>query len=126
VTFIEKPQNVSGDARVFGDARVYGNARVSGDALVSGDARVFGNARVSGNARVAHAGDLLTVSLGDYIATAHKDAKVGIRLTVGCSSHGLEEWAQRGPEILAENQAEEYEEHLRLVIELAAQSVEWA
>ena len=44
---------VSGDARVSCDAEVYGNAQVSGDAWVSGDARVCGNARVLGNAKVS-------------------------------------------------------------------------
>jgi len=43
---------VSGDARVYGDAWVYGNAEVYGDARVSGNAEVYGDARVSGNAEV--------------------------------------------------------------------------
>ena len=56
--YIEKEENLSGDAwvsgeaRVYGDAEVYGNARVSGNAEVYGDAEVYGNARASGNARV--------------------------------------------------------------------------
>ena len=56
--YIEKEDNLSGDAWVSGDARVYGNAWVSGDALVcdnawvSGDAFVYGNALVSGDALV--------------------------------------------------------------------------
>ena len=44
--WVEKIDNVSGDAWVYGDARVYG------DAWVYGDARVYGDAWVSGNARV--------------------------------------------------------------------------
>ena len=48
--YIEKEDNLSGNAWVFGDARVSGNAEVSGNALVFGYARVFGDARVSGNA----------------------------------------------------------------------------
>ena len=57
--YIEKIENlygdawVSGDAWVFGNARVYDNARVFGDAWVSGDARVSGNARVYDNAMVS-------------------------------------------------------------------------
>ena len=43
---------VSGNACVSCDAEVYGNAQVYGDAWVSGDARVSGNARVYGNACV--------------------------------------------------------------------------
>jgi len=62
--FLEKEENLSGNAwvfgnaevfgnaRVFGDAEMTGNARVSGDAWVFGNAEVFGNARVSGNAEV--------------------------------------------------------------------------
>jgi hypothetical protein len=38
--FIEKIENLSGNAWVSGDARVSGNAQVYGDALVSGKAKV--------------------------------------------------------------------------------------
>lgn len=63
--FIEKEDNLSGDAwvadnaRVSGNAWVFGTARVSGNAWVYdnaqvfGDAQVFGTARVSGNAWVS-------------------------------------------------------------------------
>ena len=51
--YIEKEDNLSGNAWVFGDARVSGNAEVSGNARVSGNAEVSGNARVSGNAEVS-------------------------------------------------------------------------
>ena len=50
--YIEKEENLDGDAWVCGDARVYGNAKVYGDAQVCGNALVYGNARVSGNAQV--------------------------------------------------------------------------
>ena len=50
--YIEKEDNLSGDAWVSGDAKVYGNAKVSEDALVSGDAEVYENAKVYGNAQV--------------------------------------------------------------------------
>ena len=50
--FIEKENNLSGNAWVSDNARVYGNARVSGDARVSGNARLAGKARVYGNAWV--------------------------------------------------------------------------
>ena len=50
--FIEKEENLDGDAWVSDDARVYGNAKVSDDALVYGNARVYGNAWVCGDARV--------------------------------------------------------------------------
>ena len=50
--YIEKEDNLSGNAWVSGDALVYGNARVYGDALVYGNARVYGDAEVYGNAEV--------------------------------------------------------------------------
>ena len=43
---------VSGDAKVSGDAQVYGDAQVSGDAKVYDDAWVCGDAKVYGNAKV--------------------------------------------------------------------------
>ena len=51
--YIEKEDNLSGDAWVSGDALVYGNAKVSGDALVCDNALVSGDAFVSGNALVS-------------------------------------------------------------------------
>ena len=50
--FIEKEDNLSGDAWVAGNAWVSGTARVSGNAWVYDNAQVSGNARVSGNAWV--------------------------------------------------------------------------
>ena len=50
--YIEKEDNLSGDAWVYGNARVSGNAQVCGDAWVYGNAWVSGNAQVSGDARV--------------------------------------------------------------------------
>ena len=50
--FIEKEENLDGDAWVSDDAQVYGNAQVSGDARVYGNAQVSGDARVSGKAQV--------------------------------------------------------------------------
>ena len=57
--FIEKEDNLSGNAWVYdnaqvaGNARVYDNAQVAGNARVSGNAWVYDNARVSGNAWVS-------------------------------------------------------------------------
>ena len=45
--YIEKKENLSGNAWVSGDAWVSGNARVYGNAWVYGDAQVSGNAQVS-------------------------------------------------------------------------------
>jgi len=50
--YIEKPENISGNARVLGDAKVYGDAQVLGYALISGEAEVSERATVYGNAQV--------------------------------------------------------------------------
>ena len=50
--WIEKEENLSGNAWVSGNAQVYGNAWVFGYARVYGNARVYDNARVYGNAQV--------------------------------------------------------------------------
>ena len=51
--YIEKEDNLSGDAWVYGNAQVCGDAKMSGNAWVSGDAQVYGDAQVSGNAWVS-------------------------------------------------------------------------
>jgi carbonic anhydrase/acetyltransferase-like protein (isoleucine patch superfamily) len=50
--YVEKLENLTGNAWVSGNARVYGDARVSDNALVSDNARVSSNALVSDNAWV--------------------------------------------------------------------------
>jgi hypothetical protein len=45
--FIEKYENLQGNAWVSDDAQVFGNAKVSGYARVFDYARVFGNAQLS-------------------------------------------------------------------------------
>ena len=50
--YIEKEENLDGDAWVCGNAQVYGNARVCDNALVCGNAQVYGDALVRGKARV--------------------------------------------------------------------------
>ena len=44
--YIEKEDNLSGDAWVSGNAQVSGDAQVSGNAKVYGDAKVYENNRV--------------------------------------------------------------------------------
>ena len=51
--YIEKEENLGGNAWVSDSACVCGDARVSGEACVSGNAQVYGNACVSGNAQVS-------------------------------------------------------------------------
>ena len=50
--YVEKVENILGNAWVGGNAKVYDDAKVYGDAMVFGNAEVFGNAKVSGNSRV--------------------------------------------------------------------------
>jgi len=50
--FVEKEDNLTGNAWVYDNDRVSGNAWVSDNAWVYGNAWVYDNARVSGNARV--------------------------------------------------------------------------
>jgi len=52
MAYIQTPDNVYGNAKVYGGAMVYGNAKVYGNASVYGDAMVYGNAKVSGDASV--------------------------------------------------------------------------
>ena len=95
---------VSGDAKVYGNAQVYGDAQVSGnaqvygDARVSGDAQVYGDARVSGNARVYGVTDWLLIgpakSSGRF-TTAHKDEKIGVRVSCGCFTGSVLEFSNQ-------------------------------
>ena len=50
--FIEKVENLQGNAWVFGNAKVYGDALVFDHAVVSGNAVVLDNAMVFENAKV--------------------------------------------------------------------------
>ena len=51
--YIEKEENLDGNAWVSGNAKVYGDAQVSDNAQVYGNAWVYGNALVSGDAQVS-------------------------------------------------------------------------
>ena len=107
--YIEKEDNLSGDAWVSGDARVYGNAWVSGDALVcdnawvSGDAFVYGNAKVSGDALVsgdAHVSGYSRVS-GD--SEVYGNAKVSGDALVSGDAHVSGDAEVYGDKIEKEN-----------------------
>ena len=105
--YIEKEDNLSGDARVSGDAWVYGNAQgsgdaqvagdaqVSGNAQVSGDAQVYGYARVSGNAQVAnnneHCGFDCFGSVGRH-THAYKTQSGKVEIICGCFRGSIEEF----------------------------------
>ena len=103
--FIEKEDNLSGNAWVSDNAQVYGNARVSDNARVYGDARVYGNARlagkarVSGNARLAgkarvagnddHCGFDVFGSIGRH-THAYRTSDGGVEITCGCFHGDIE------------------------------------
>jgi hypothetical protein len=90
--WVEKQENLSGDAWVCSSARVFGNA------WVRDDARVYGNAWLSGDARVHnHADYCCFQSFGRYgrTTTASRDAKCGVRIVCGCFSGTLEEFEKR-------------------------------
>ena len=93
--YIEKEDNLSGDAWVSGDARVSGNAWVSGNAQVYGNARVYGNAQVSGDARVSnnneHCGFDCFGSVNRH-THAYKTQSGKVEITCGCFRGSIEEF----------------------------------
>ena len=92
--YIEKEDNLSGDAWVSCDAKVYGDSEVYGNAKVSGDARVSGDANVSGNAEVY--GDTIEKE-NDLINITSNAASYNITITpkhikIGCQYHSKTAW----------------------------------
>ena len=83
---------VYGDAQVYGDDLVYGNAWVYGNAQVYGDAQVYGNAQVYSNARVC--GDKIT-NKDDicYISNRYYNITITpLHIKIGCQYHAQEAW----------------------------------
>ena len=102
--WVEKEENISGDAWVSDNARVYGNAEVSDNARVYGNAEVSDNAWVSGNARVY--GDAWVSGDADYCCfqsfgsrygttTVFKQKDGSLLISCGCFSGTLEEFATK-------------------------------
>ena len=84
---------VTSNAIVAQRAKVAGNAVVAGDSLVSGNAMVTGTAVVKGDAVVSVDSDLVCIGpIGSEKGTmiAHRDKKLGVRVTRGCHSGSLE------------------------------------
>lgn len=108
--WIEKPENLKGDAWVAEEAKVYG------------DAKVFGNARVSGDAEVRR-GDWDTSPLyiqgsKHGVCTPNKDGDVKI----GCHTHHIDWWLDYYKKVgekegYSEKQIEEYGRYLLLIKE---------
>ena len=72
--YIEKEENLDGDAWVYGDALVYG------DAWVYGDARVYGD-------RITNKDDICYVSNRYYNITI-----TPLHIKMGCQYHAQEAW----------------------------------
>lgn len=116
--FIEKEDNLSGDAWVAGNAWVSGTARVSGTAWVYDNAQVSGNAWVSGDAQVcgdaridcikAHCGFDVFGSCGRH-THAYITAENKIEITCGCFRGSIEEFEAKVRKTHGDNQyAHEY------------------
>ena len=97
--YIEKKENlfgnawVSGDAQISDDARIYGNARIFGSAQISGNARIFGSAQIFGSARIS--GDEVKTSKDVYNITSNSQYDITILpkyIQIGCEFHKKEEW----------------------------------
>lgn len=98
--FIEKEDNLSGDAWV------------AGNAWVSGTARVYDNAQVAGNARIdcikAHCGFDVFGSCGRH-THAYITAENKIEITCGCFRGSIEEFEAKVRKTHGDNQyAHEY------------------
>ena len=105
--WIEKEENLSGNAWVYGNAEVYGNARVSGDAEVSGNARVSGDAWEKSPLQIQGSRHFFNVC-----------ARATIK--IGCIINSFDWWSENFERIgkskgYTESEIEEY----RLYIELA-------
>ena len=84
--YIEKKENLDGDAWVSDDARVYDDARVSGNAWVYGNAQVYGNARVYGD-KITNKDDICYISNRYYNITI-----TPLHIKIGCQYHAQEAW----------------------------------
>ena len=133
--FVQKEENISGEAwvsgnaLVYGDARVYGNACVSGEAWVYGNACVSGEARVSGNARVSGdawvSGNAWETSPLQIQGSRHfvAECKKGY-LKIGCKEFSFEAWNENLKTIgkeqgYTEQQIKEYGLYIDLAIKLS-------
>jgi carbonic anhydrase/acetyltransferase-like protein (isoleucine patch superfamily) len=103
---------LSENACVRGNARVYDTALVYGFALVYGNTKVCGNTRVLGEADISNTNDILTVGIigsRDDWTTVHKDARIGARVSCGCFTGTLDEFAAKVRETHGNNiHAQEY------------------
>ena len=114
--FVEKEDNLSGDAWVSDNAQVSGDARVYGDAWVYGDAQVYGNARVSGDADLnsnnKHCGfDCFGSANRHTHAYLTKENKVEV--TCGCFRGSIEEFEKQ---VEKTHKGTDYEKQYKAII----------
>ncbi len=113
--WIEKEENLPGNAWVYGDAQVYGNAQVYGDAWVSGNAQVSGNAWVYGDAWKKSP---LHIMLTRWPLTVSSKTII----TIGCNSLTLQQWNEQSDCIIKkEKMSKEEITEYKLAIEYAKQ-----
>ena len=84
--YIEKEENLDGNAWVYGDAKVFGDAWVYGDARVFGNAQVYGNAKVFGD-KITNKDDICYVSNRYYNITI-----TPLHIKIGCQYHAQVAW----------------------------------
>lgn len=87
---------VCDNARVYDDVWVYNSARIYDDARVYSAAHVYNNAWVGGDAVICDSADWIHVgpsTSSRRFTTAHRDAKLGVRVNCGCFSGSLAEFA---------------------------------
>lgn len=110
--YIEKEDNLSGNAWVFGDAQVFGNAQVYGYARVSGDARVSGYARVSNDNE--HCGFDCFGSANRH-THSYKTKSGKIEITCGCFRGSIEEFEEQ---IKETHRGNEFERQYMAIVEV--------
>jgi len=117
--FVEKLENLHGNAWVYGDAEVCGNARVYGNARVCGDAEVYGNARVYGDAELKSDNDICWFSKfgsSNRTTTFFKSKENKIKVKCGCFFGNLLEFKQKVKET---HEGNKFEKEYLLIVKLA-------
>ena len=116
--YIEKEDNLSGDAWVYGNAQVCGDAKMSGNAWVSGDAKVSGNAQVSGDAKVSnnneHCGFDCFGSANRH-THAYKTQSGKVEIICGCFRGSIEEFEEQ---VKKTHQGNEFERQYMAIAEV--------
>ena len=84
--FIEKEENLDGDAWVYDDAKVSDDAQVYGNAQVYGDAQVYDDAWVYGD-KITNKDDICYISNRYYNITI-----TPLHIKIGCQYHAQEAW----------------------------------